>query len=66
VPEPACGVPRPEKGLTVPEGGTGICMSSGLPGTRFSGRLGILMRFATLLYEEGMIYTGKYWTNGKE
>ena len=44
-----CGVPMPDNGLTAPEGGTGILMSSGLPGTIDSGRLGILMRFATLL-----------------
>jgi len=39
----------PDNGLTAPEGATGILMSSGLPGTIDSGRLGILMRFATLL-----------------
>ena len=49
VPDPAWGVLRPGKGLTVPLGGTGILMSSGLPGTMLSGRLGILMRLATLL-----------------
>lgn len=49
VPEATFGVPIPEKGLTAPLGGTGILMSSGLPGTMLSGRLGILMRFATLL-----------------
>jgi hypothetical protein len=44
------GVPMPPgKGLTVPLGGTGILISSGLPGTMESGRPGILMRLATLL-----------------
>lgn len=49
VPDAPCsGVPIPN-GLTAPEGGTGILISSGLPGTRASGKLGILIRLATLL-----------------
>jgi hypothetical protein len=47
VPEPAA--PIPGSGLTAPLGGTGILISSGLPGIMLLGRLGILMRFATLL-----------------
>jgi hypothetical protein len=39
----------PDSGLTAPLGGTGILISSGLPGTIDSGKSGILMRFATLL-----------------
>jgi len=34
---PAAGVPIPENGLVVPEGATGILMSSGLPGMSFCG-----------------------------
>jgi hypothetical protein len=41
--------PIPGSGLTAPLGGTGILISSGLPGIMLLGRLGILMRFATLL-----------------
>lgn len=48
VPGLSDGVPIPD-GLTAPLGGTGIEMSSGLPGTIEGGRSGILMRLATLL-----------------
>ena len=43
------GVPTPEKGVTVPEGGTGIAGPSGLPGTSLSGRSAIGIRLALLL-----------------
>lgn len=49
VTDPFCGVPRLTVGDTVPEGGTGILRSSGLPGTILSGSLGMWIRFATLL-----------------
>jgi len=55
VADPFCGVPILIMGETVPEGGTGILRSSGLPGTMLSGRLGMWIRFATLLYDDGMI-----------
>lgn len=35
------GVPMPLKGETVPLGGIGILMSSGLPGTMLSGKSGM-------------------------
>lgn len=43
------GVPIPLNGVNWPDGGTGMSMSSGLGGTIFGGRFGILMRFASLL-----------------
>lgn len=45
----------PLSGLIVPDGGTGILMSSGLPGTSLDGKSGMWMRFALLLYDAGMI-----------
>lgn len=41
------GVPKPVRGLTTPEGGTGILMSSGDPGMIFSATPGIVIRFAS-------------------
>lgn len=49
------GVPMPENGETVPLGGTGILMSSGLSGTMRSGSPSMCIRFAELLYDAGMI-----------
>lgn len=46
------GVIMPEgrgEGVTKPEGGTGMAMSSGEPGTILSGRPGMWMRLAELL-----------------
>ena len=45
---PVLGVSNPI-GVTEPLGGTGILMSSGEPGTNFSGRPGILILVASLL-----------------
>lgn len=46
---PSAGVPMPLSGLIVPDGGTGILISSGLPGTSFDCRSGMWMRLALLL-----------------
>lgn len=50
---PTTGVVVPESiggiGDIVPEGGFGILRSSGDPGTMLAGKLGMCMRFATLL-----------------
>jgi hypothetical protein len=37
----SAGVPRPERGLTTPDGGTGILMSSGEPGIMSGARPGM-------------------------
>lgn len=43
----SAGVPIPVRGLTTPEGGTGILMSSGDPGIIFSATPGMMIRFAS-------------------
>lgn len=49
VPVPGAGEARPLTGLMAPDGGTGILMSSGLPGTSREGRSGMWILFALLL-----------------
>lgn len=56
----------PEKGLTVPLGGTGILISSGLSGIMRSGSPSIRIRFAELLYDAGMISMISFRGNSSE